>query len=222
MLKDIKAVIFDLDGSLIDSMWIWHQIDIEYLARFGQMPPPEGLQGAINGMSFSETAAWFKEHYQIPDSIEKIKSDWNQMAWDKYEHSCMLKKGAKEFLELCRSRNILLAIATSNSRELAEHVIKSRGLNGYFTCILTSCDVGKGKPAPDIYLAAASVLDIPPDNCLVFEDIVPGIQSGKTAGMRVCAVYDEASADQEQEKRKLADYYIQDYSEISNITEMLI
>ena len=106
MLEHIKAVIFDLDGSLVDSMWVWPQIDIDYLARFGLKPPEEGLQGAIDGMSFSETAVWFKEQYHLSDSIDQIKEDWNQMAWDKYEHEVMLKDGAYEFLKLCMQKNI--------------------------------------------------------------------------------------------------------------------
>ena len=74
MWKDKKAVIFDLDGTLVDSMWMWYDIDVEYLARFG-ITIPEGLQAAIEGMSFSETAVYFKERFQIPDSLEKMKND---------------------------------------------------------------------------------------------------------------------------------------------------
>ena len=72
MLKDIEAVLFDLDGSLVDSMWIWRDIDIEYLGKFG-IPLPEKLQADIEGMSFTETAAYFKERFQIPDSVEQMK-----------------------------------------------------------------------------------------------------------------------------------------------------
>ena len=80
----IKAVIFDLDGSMVDSMWIWRSIDIEYLGRFG-IALPDKLQADIEGMSFSETATYFKERFALPDSLEQIKEDWNRMAWDKYE-----------------------------------------------------------------------------------------------------------------------------------------
>lgn len=89
MLKGIDTVLFDLDGSLVDSMWLWNDIDIEYLGRYG-IALPEGLQKDIEGMSFSETAAYFKERFQLPDTLEKIKSDWNQMAWDKYTHQVPL------------------------------------------------------------------------------------------------------------------------------------
>lgn len=213
MLKDIEAVIFDLDGSLVDSMWIWRAIDIEYLGKFG-IPLPENLQAAIEGMSFSETAAYFKAHFPIPDPIEKIKEDWNRMAWDKYETEVPLKPGIPEFLHHCSETGIKLGIATSNSRQLVENIAAVHNLHDSFSCIMTGCDVARGKPAPDIYLAVAEALGVLPEHCLVFEDIIPGIQAGKAAGMRVCAVEDAYSANVREEKETLADYYIEDYFHI--------
>lgn len=210
MLLGKRAVIFDLDGSLVDSMWMWKEIDIEYLGRFG-IPLPDRLQSQIEGMSFSETAVYFKEHFPIPDSIEKMKSDWNQMAWDKYMNEVPLKPGIPEFLEECRRRGIKLGIATSNSRELVENVAKVHKLHDYFSCIMTGCDVNKGKPAPDIYLAVSKALEVAPKDCLVFEDIIPGILAGKNAGMEVCAVEDAYSASDRENKKALADYYIEDF-----------
>lgn len=213
MLQDMEAVIFDLDGSLVDSMWMWHEIDIEYLGRFG-IPLPEKLQAQIEGMSFHETAVYFKEHFPIPDSLEKMKADWNRMAWDKYTNEVPLKPGASEFLEQCRKMGLKLGIATSNSRELVENVLKVHSLKSYFSSIVTGCDVKKGKPAPEVYLTAAAELGVSPEKCLVFEDIIPGIQAGRNAGMRVCAVEDAYSADVRSEKQALADYYIETYMEL--------
>lgn len=211
MLQDIDAVIFDLDGSLVDSMWLWRAIDIEYLGRF-HISMPEDLQSSIEGMSFGETAVYFKETFAIPDSLEKIMADWNHMAWDKYMHDVPLKPGIPEFLEGCRENDIRLGIATSNSRELAENVAAVHNLKNYFTSIMTGSDVARGKPCPDIYLAVAEQLGVSPARCLVFEDILPGILAGKNAGMRVCAVEDAYSAQSKEEKIKLADYYIENYS----------
>ena len=210
MLKEIDAVIFDLDGSLVDSMWMWHEIDIEYLGRFG-VELPDDLQSKIEGMSFGETAVYFKEHFPIPDSIEKIKQDWNEMAWDKYIHEVPLKDGIPEFLNGCRERGIKLGIATSNSRELVENIATVHHLKDYFSCIMTGCDVERGKPSPDIYLAVAEKLQVECGRCLVFEDILPGIRAGKSAGMKVCAVEDEYSIPDKEKKKALADYYIEDY-----------
>lgn len=210
MIQDKQAVIFDLDGSLVDSMWIWRDIDIEYLGRFG-IEMPANLQACIEGMSFHETAIYFKEHFNIPDDIEKMKSDWNEMAWDKYLHEVPLKPGIPEFLKGCKEQGIKLGIATSNSRELVENIAEVHNLRDYFSCIMTGCDVAHGKPAPDIYLAVAEQLGVEPSHCLVFEDIIPGIMAGQNAGMEVCAVEDDYSMADKAGKLELAQYYIDDY-----------
>ena len=210
MLANKKAVIFDLDGTLVDSMWMWKAIDIEYLGKFGY-DLPANLQKDIEGMSFSETAVYFKETFQIPDSLEEIKANWNRMAYDKYTKEVPLKNGAKEFLDHCKKSEIKMGIATSNSRELVEATLEALGIRDYFGCVMTSCDVAKGKPAPDVYLETAKILGVEPSKCLVFEDIEMGIMAGKNAGMEVCAVEDEFSMNQIETKKELADYYIKDY-----------
>ena len=146
MLKDKDAVIFDMDGSLVDSMWMWRAIDIEYLGRFG-ISLPEDLQAKIQGMSFSETAVYFKERFQVPDSLEEIKDQWNCMAWDKYTHEVPLKKGIPEFLEGCRQNGIKLGIATSNSRELVENVAQVHHLRNYFSSGTLSLSCIRGHPS---------------------------------------------------------------------------
>lgn len=213
MIKNKKTVIFDLDGTLVDSMWMWKAIDIEYLGRFG-ISLPATLQKDIEGMSFSETAVYFKETFQIPDSLEEIKATWNRMAYEKYTKEVALKKGAKEFLDYCKNNGIRIGIATSNSRELVDATLEALNIKEYFDCVMTACEVAKGKPAPDIYLAVADKIGVEPVECLVFEDIEMGILAGKNAGMEVCAVEDEFSMNQMELKKKLADYYIKDYFEI--------
>lgn len=214
MLTDIDAVIFDLDGTLVDSMWMWKSIDIEYLARFG-IEMPTDLQKSIEGMSFSETALYFKTQFDLPDSLEQIKSDWNQMAWNKYRKEVPLKEGVKELLISLRNNRIPAGIATSNSRELVEVIIEKHQLKEYFASIRTSCEVEKGKPSPDIYLLVARDLGVDPTRCLVFEDVLQGVMAGKNANMKVCAVYDKFSEKDLEQKKRLADYYIHSISEIS-------
>ena len=212
-LLQFKAVIFDLDGTLVDSMWMWEKIDIEYLGRF-QIPLPEKLQKSIEGMSFSETAIYFKERFNLKDDLDTIKADWNAMACDKYRHEVPFKEGAEAFLGFCKEHGIKLGVATSNSRELVECAAEALHLHSYMDCIMTACEVQKGKPAPDIYLAVADKLGVTPSDCLVFEDILPGIMAGKNAGMTTCAVADDYSENVRAEKIALADYFIEDYSEL--------
>ncbi|MDE7299341.1 MAG: HAD family phosphatase [Lachnospiraceae bacterium] len=214
MLDRTEAVIFDLDGTLVDSMWMWREIDIEYLGRFG-IPLPEELQSCIEGMSFSETANYFQARFpEITDSIEEMKSEWTRMAWDKYVNEVPLKPGALEFLQLLRKRNIKTGIATSNSPELVWAVLKSLSAEQYFDEVHTACEVGAGKPSPDIYLLVADCLQVAPERCLVFEDISKGIQAGQAAGRRVWAVRDEYSLEDEENKAAQSDYFIDSYLDL--------
>ena len=132
MLKDKEALIFDLDGTLVDSMWIWKAIDIEYLGSFG-ISLPHDLQSKIEGMSFDETAIYFKREFHIPDSLEVIKNTWNEMAMDYYLNKVTLKEGVRDLLEYCVQNNIKLGIATSNSKELMSAIAKVHGLGKYFS-----------------------------------------------------------------------------------------
>lgn len=219
MLENIKAVIFDLDGTLVDSMWMWKSIDVEYLGKKGIAVPEDiqAFQEELEGMGFTETAVFFKNRFHIEDSLEEIKKTWILMAEEKYCHEVPLKAGVREFLEELKNRNIAIGISSSNSRELIKAVLKAHKIEKYFDCITTCCEVPNSKPAPDVYLKTAERLQVEPKDCLVFEDVPMGIMAGKNAGMQVCAVEDAYSKRQEADKRRLADYYIEDYYEVLNL-----
>ena len=205
-LENKKAMLFDLDGTLVDSMWMWEAIDIEFLGDYGY-ECPDDIQRAIEGMSFSETAVYFKERFDLPLSLDEIKAVWTRMSIDKYRHEVPLKPGVLEFLKYCKENGIRTGIGTSNGSEIVDAVLTSLKVKEY-------CDVVHGKPEPDIYLEVAKRLGVQPENCLVFEDIPAGIMAGKAAGMPVIAVEDDFSADLMDEKRELADAVISDYREL--------
>ncbi len=213
LLKNKKAVLFDLDGTLVDSMWVWRDIDVDFLSAIGQTLPDD-LQKCIEGMSFTETAEYFKERFNIKDDVEDIKTKWNKMAYDKYTSEVKLKKGAKEFLARLKADGILVGIASSNSMTLIEGALKAEGVLDYFDAITTACEAGVGKPAPDIYLLAAKKLNVSPAECLVFEDIPMGIMAGNSAGMTTVAVEDAYSHKMREEKERLAKYFIENYTDI--------
>lgn len=215
ILDNFDAIIFDLDGTLVDSMWLWKDIDIEYLSRFG-IAYNEKLQSEIEGKSFTETAIYFKENFGITDTIEEIKNDWNEMAYLKYKEQVSLKTGALEFLKLLKEKGKKLGIATSNSTQLTEVCLNSLNISSLFDVVITGSDIKTGKPAPDIYLENAKRLKVLPERCLVFEDIPVGIMAGKNAGMKTCAVADEYSRDLTDEKLELSDYSIIDYKDFIN------
>lgn len=213
MLKDFDALIFDMDGTLIDSMGIWKQIDIDYLAM-KNIPFPDDLQQCIEGMCFHDTAQYFKNRFKVEETVEELEKTWNDMAYYKYSHETKLKDGAFDFLTQAKKNGYKLGIATSNSKYLAEAVLKANGVYELFDTVLTGCDTKKSKPDPEIYLEASKLLDVPPNKCLVFEDVIPGIMAGKNAGMSVCAVDDFYSQYSINEKKALADMYIYSYNEL--------
>lgn len=213
MLENCEAVIFDLDGTLVDSMWIWKQIDIDYLKRHGK-ELPENLQHEIEGMSFTETASYFKARFALPDTLETIKEEWNRMASDLYENEIQIKEGAGRLLMRLREKGLRLGIGTSNFRALAESVLLSNGIYEYFDVIRTSCEVPKGKPSPDIYLKVAEELKVLPSRCIVFEDTYAGTLAAKRAGMKVCAVYDDYSKHRWEDLILLADMHVRSMDEI--------
>ena len=218
MLQDIDAVIFDMDGTLIDSMWLWVAIDEEYLKRYG-LTEPDSFHEDMEGRSFLEVAEYYRSIFpSLQKTTEEIVKEWYEMAYYKYTHEVPLKRGARDFIERMRAEGRKIGIATSNSSMLAEDTLNARGVWELFDCVKTSYEAGAGKPAPDVYLLAAEALGASPDRCLVFEDVPAGIQGGKNAGMRVCAVEDDFSKRWLEKKRGLADYYIQDYEDIEKGT----
>ncbi|GIM28306.1 haloacid dehalogenase [Clostridium polyendosporum] len=213
MLNNIKAAIFDLDGTLIDSMWVWEQIDVDYLKNKGY-DKPKNLKEDINHLSFEQTAIYFKNTFNIKESVEEIMNEWFNMAFDHYENNVKLKSGAKEFLLKLRKSGIKIALATSNSNSLLQCALKSNGIYEFFDVITTTGEVERGKNFPDVYLLTAKKLNVEPENCIVFEDILAAIQGAKAAGMKVVGVYDEAAEHQKEEIINLADRFIESYDNI--------
>lgn len=214
VLRKTEAVIFDMDGTLIDSMWVWPAVDIDFYAKYN-LVEPEGFEKAMEGKSYTEVAQLFLDTFPtLPITLEEIKNEWTRMAFHKYTTEVKPKKGVLEFLERLKKRDVKLGIATSNGIELVNATLNALDIAGYFDSVHTACEVKQGKPAPDIYLMVAEELGVEPSRCLVFEDVPMGILAGKNAGMCVCAVDDEYSRAQEETKREMADYYIYDYNEL--------
>lgn len=215
-LQDYEAMIFDFDGTLVDSLGLWHDIDVVYLKRFG-LECPDNLSEEINGMSFTETAQYFKKRFSIPHDIERIKQDWVNLSHDYYMTTIPFKPRAKEFLEKISKKIPKIGIATSNQALMTEGFFKREGID-YIKAFSYSCDVEKGKPYPYVFLEAAKKLKANPKKTLAFEDTVEGVLAAKRAGMTVVAVKDNHSNNEEKLK-ELADYYIKDYSELIKLLE---
>lgn len=212
-MKNLKAAIFDLDGTLVDSMWVWEKIDIDFLGRHGHAVP-KNLKDNITHLSFTQVAEYFKETFSIELSVDEIMNEWHEMAYTEYSNNVFLKEGAKEYLHNLKKSGVKIALATSNSKPLLEATLKSNAIYDLFDSITVTDEVKKGKDNPDIYLLSAKKLNVDPSECMVYEDIIAAVGGAKLAGMNVTAVYDKASeADCDILKEK-ADKYIYSYKEL--------
>ena len=203
----MKAYIFDLDGTLLDSMNVWLDIDIEFLKKRGIAVPPD-YQEAVSSMSFPEAAVYTIKRFSLPDTVESLMQEWNNMAAYAYGNTVQMKPFAKEYLLTLRDREVKLAVATSSTPELYEPALRNHGVYELFDVICNSQEAGCGKTQPDIFLLTAKKLGVPPENCIVFEDILAAVKSAKIAGMTVCGVYDESSKNDWEEIKKIADCFI--------------
>lgn len=218
MLTDIDGIIFDMDGTLIDSMWVWPGLDDCYMEKYG-LRQPEGFHESIEGMSCEEVADYFLESFpNLTCSREEMVEEWIDMAYEAYTTQVTLKKGALNFIRKMKKAGKKIGIATSNAKSLVDDTLHALQVSHLFDVVRTAGEVQAGKPAPDVYLLVAQELGIRPDRCLVFEDVPMGILAGKNAGMRVCAVADDFSLLQLEKKKELADYFIQDFRDIEQET----
>ena len=210
----IRAVIFDLDGTLIDSMGIWRDVDMEYLEKRGIAPTPDLFADVPEGNSFSEYAHYVKNRFNLPDSIETICAEWTNMVKDHYEHHIGLRSGVLELLSFLKTNNILMAVGTSNSMELTKAVLKNNQVFDYFKIVISGDTHLRGKPFPDIFCEAAKELGCNDNEVIVIEDTLVGVMSAKAAGMKVVAIKDPDSIKDWQKIKHEADHFVNDFAEI--------
>jgi len=210
-MSRFKAIIFDLDGTLIDSMQLWRRVDTEFLNSRGIRVPKDLFDHLPHGNSFIQTATYFKNRFDLPDSPESIMQEWTDMVSHHYENDIPLKPGVKNLIEALANKGFIIGLGTSNSYELAVKSLKHNGIWHYFRTAVTGDEHLKGKPFPDIYLLAAQRLDLEPAECLVIEDTLTGVQAGKAAGMTVYAIHDEDSSEQHEQIKQTADRFYSDY-----------
>ena len=208
----MKAYIFDLDGTLLDSMNVWERIDAEFLSKRGLDMPPDYIN-AICPLSFPEAAKYTIERFGLPDRPEELLCEWNGMAEYTYGNTVPLKPYAREYLSALKKRGAKLAVATSLPAALYEPALWNHGIMDLFDTICSTDEVKFGKTRPDVFLLAAEKLGAEPETCVVFEDVLQAVISAKRAGMKVYGVYDKSSDDQWERIKKAADGFIYDFKD---------
>ena len=209
----IKGAIFDVDGTLLDSMEIWEDVGVRYLNSIGIEAEPD-LGTVLFTMSIQEGAAYVKEHYHLSQEPEEIEQGVLDIISNYYKKTTLLKSGAKELLEKLDKHNIPMTVASSNNKKEIEMAFERLGIAKYFDRIFTCEEVGAGKTKPDIYLRAAEYLGTRPEETVVFEDVIHAIRTAKQAGFQVVGIYDETSKDDQEEVRREADWYCREWAEL--------
>ncbi|MGI5885026.1 MAG: HAD family hydrolase [Candidatus Spyradocola sp.] len=206
------GAIFDMDGTILDSMPIWDTVGADYLRAQG-LPVPPGLRRDLAPLSMQQTARYFMERCGVPGPPERIIDGINARVADFYRFSAPAKPGAERLLSGLRARGVRLALATATDRPLVEAALRRTGLLSAFSCILTCSEVGVGKDRPDIYFAALRALHCPQASALVFEDALHAVETAKAAGFSVAVVRDASMDSQAPRLRELADLYLDSLSD---------
>lgn len=208
----MKAFIFDLDGTLTDSMYVWVNADRKFLGKFG-IEPDDEYNRTITSLTFTEGVNYIKTRYNIDMTQEEIMNELYNLAYDEYEKNVNLKKGVIEFLDRLKKQGIKLGIATFSIKDMCYAVLKRHDILKYFDTIVFSDDVGVNKTFPDIYIETANRLGEDIKNCVVFEDVPHAAMGAKKSGAFVVGVYDEFSDDKRGEMEKICDKYIDSFDE---------
>ncbi len=219
MCKELRlkqGAIFDLDGTLLDSMGVWHQIDVDFFARRGMELPPD-YQGIITAMQPEKAAEYTVDRFGFDESPDSILAEWLEMAYQEYHEKLPLKPYAREYVQYLRSRGVLMCVASSSDRRLVEAALSRTGLLGDMEMVLTSAEVGCPKGTPDIYLACAGAMGLSPDECAVYEDIIQGVRGAKAGGFYTVGVYEASYRKDPVPFRQVqteSDLYIRSFSEL--------
>ncbi|RYQ20325.1 beta-phosphoglucomutase [Bifidobacterium pseudolongum subsp. pseudolongum] len=188
-----KAAIFDLDGTLLDSMGVWDQIDAAFLAKRGIAVPDDYME-TVTAMQFRDIARYTIDRFGLDDTEDELMDEWDRMAHDAYTSVVRPKAHALDYLRYLKDTGARLAVATTMPAGLRAPALRHVGMLGMFDAIVGVDDVGRGKEHPDIYLEAAARVGVPAHAATVFEDLLAGVRSAVRAGMRVWGVYDASSA----------------------------
>lgn len=210
----IAGAVFDVDGTLLDSMSVWDTIGEDYLRSIGYIPR-ENLNEVFKDMSLQQAARYYQIEYGVTLSIEEIMDGVNSRLERFYREQAQLKPGAGEFVRELSRRGVKLCIATATDRHLVEAALARCGVLEYFEDILTCTAVGSGKDEPLIYREALKRLGAARPSIVVFEDALYAARTAKADGFPVAAVYDSHEKGQ-KELKALADIYLTDFSDFDS------
>lgn len=188
----LKNAIFDMDGTLFDSMFIWENVSARFLADRG-FGMTEGFKERFFPLTIRDGAELIAQEYDIGKSADEIVIDINDTAEKMYEEEATLKPGVSELLEGMKKRGVKIALATTTDKYIAEKQLKRFGLFDYFSAIRTCTEAGRGKKFPDVFLQAAQMIGATPEESAVFEDSFFAIRTASAAGFFTVGLGDRSN-----------------------------
>ncbi len=203
----IRGAVFDMDGTLTDSMGGWNEIYAE-LTKYLKIELPQGFMMKVNHIPMRERVKVIINEFHLPAEENEVYAYWVERATGYYKSVFTIKPYMLETLQTLKSLNIKMAIATASDRRCAEAFIKSNRLAEYIGSVTGLDEVSRPKSFPDIYLKAAQKLGVQPYECIVFEDALTAIKGAKSGNFKVCGVQDDCSKDDEQEIRNYSDFIL--------------
>lgn len=239
MFKGKKVIIFDMDGTLIDSVGIWNEVDKNFIKKLGATEELDETslqkQRDILLRTFSKAENPYLEYcktlgkkYHSELSAEQILKLRYDVAQDYLKNKVDYKPYADEFIRKLKEENFVLAIASTTRRDNMriyqkqnENIMKKAAIDDYFSLVLTREDVKEMKPNPEVFLKVVEELKVKKEECLIFEDTLVGVEAAKNAGMEVVAMYDKYSDGEREEINQIANYQLDNYADAIEIMKLM-
>ena len=211
-----NGAIFDLDGTLLDSMPIWETVARDYLISKNKVPRPD-LREKLRPLSLSQSAEYFQKEYGVAATTQQIVDGVNDLLNHFYLHKAPAKEGVADFLEALRQRGVKMCVATATHTHLVKAALSRTGLLPYFSAIFTCPDVGKSKDEPEIFLRALAHLGTEMQETYVFEDALFAMQTAQRAGFPIAAIYDLSAQGQQEQIKQLANVYCESFVQMKEL-----
>lgn len=213
--EKFDAIILDLDGTVLDSMRLWYEVDRKFLSRYGYEVTSEYTE-FVKSASIEEGAQYTVNNFDIPLTPSEVVDTWNEMVFSEYANNIRLKEGSYEYIRRAKQTGLKIACATALTSVNARAALDANKVTELIDTLITLEDVGKvNKSEPDIYLRASEELGVPPEKCLVFEDVPVAVLGARKGGFAICAVYDDIGSGEGKtwgEMVRTSDYALEDWT----------
>lgn len=214
-MKNIKGAIFDMDGTILDSIRVWDKIDVDFLSARG-IDVPEDYARIISTMTGEECAKYTIKRFNLTDSVEGLMKEWDERALFEYANNLELKSGAKAYIEKLKDKGVKIALATSSSKTLYEAALKHTGVYDLFDAFISTDETGISKRDMHVYVYAAGKLGLDVKDCVIFEDVPTAVKTAKSTGAKVVCMWDERWEPFREEMVNTADKYIYSFDEMDD------